>query len=241
MRASGSTLHNEMTNLGGVAPFAVGQAGRILVGQQLGVFVSKKIQSIDVANNKVIVSDTLGPIGNLYPTLEWNLTNAVTLFKQFRFSALLDSKRNFVTQNFTDYFRETQIVRSNKRLDPTLLSPRERLRRYGDPTPGNPAFVTVSGKPESVSNVSEAYLQPGDFVRLRELSATYTLPSSLLSGLRNRVQSVSITYAMQNVKLWTNYEGADPEVVSDAGQFSRFDFLTQPNPKTSILRLNLTF
>ena len=59
--------------------------------------------------------------------------------------------------------------------------------------------------------------------------------------MRNYLSAASITLAMQNVKLWTNYGGADPEVVSDAGGFSRFDFLTQPNPKTTILRLNVTF
>jgi TonB-linked SusC/RagA family outer membrane protein len=241
IRAGGNTLHNELTSLGGQSPFAVGQGGRILEGQQLGVFVSKKIRSIDVANSKVIVNDTLTPIGNLWPTLEWSLTNSVTLFKYLRLSALLDSKRDFFVQNFTAYFRETQIVRSNARLDPTVLSPYERLRRYGDPTPGNPAFVTISGQPETVSNVVDAFTQPGDFTRLREVSATYTLPGSVLSSIRNYVTSASITLAMQNVKLWTRYGGADPEVVSDAGQFSRFDFLTQPNPKTTILRMNLTF
>ena len=241
IRAGGSTLHNELTSLGGLAPFGVGQGGRILVGQQLGVWVSKQIQSIDVANNKVIVNDTLTPVGNLLPTLEWNLTNTVTLFKNFRFTALLDSKRDFLVQNFTDYFLETQIVRSNKRLDPTVLSPYERLRRYGDQTPGNPAFVTVTGKNETVSNVTDAYLQPGDFVRLREVSATYTLPSTMLKSLRGLIQSASVSVAMQNVKLWTNYGGPDPEVISDGGAFSRFDFLTLPNPKTTVVRVNFTF
>jgi hypothetical protein len=54
---------------------------------------------------------------------------------------------------------------------------------------------------------------------------------------------------MQNVKLWTKYEGSDPEVISNSNtgtgeggsQFSREDFLTLPNPKKMILRLNLTF
>ena len=132
-------------------------------------------------------------------------------------------------------------MRSNRRLDPTVLSPYERLRRYGDQTPGNPAFVTVKGKNETVSNVTDAYLQPGDFVRLREVSATYTLPSTMIKSLRGLIQGASVSIAMQNVKLWTNYGGPDPEVISDGGAFSRFDFLTLPNPKTTVLRLNLTF
>ncbi len=241
VRAGINTLHNELTSLGTLSPFPLGGAGRALVGQQLGVFVSKRIQSIDVANNKVIVADTLTPMGNLFPTLEWNLTNTVTLFKNLRLSALLDAKRDFLVQNFTAYFRETQLVRSNDRVDVTKLSAYERLRRYGNLTPGQPAFVTITGKSESVSNVIDAFLEQGDFTRLREVSATYTLPTAWVKGLGQAVQGVSITFAMQNVKLWTNYSGPDPEVNSQTGAFSRQDFLTLPNPKKTVIRANFTF
>jgi hypothetical protein len=49
---------------------------------------------------------------------------------------------------------------------------------------------------------------------------------------------------MQNIALWTDYEGADPEVVSnptEAFGVGRTDFLTLPNPKRALLRLNLSF
>ena len=245
IRLSANTLHNELTSLGKLKPFVLGPAGRALVGQQLGVFVSKKIDSISVANSKVFVRDTLTPMGNILPTLEWNITNTVTLFKNLRFVALLDSKRDFLVQNFTAFFRETQIVRSNLRLDPTALSPYERLRRFGDLTNPSKPFITKSGAAATVNDVREAYLEPGDFVRLRELSATYTLPVSWVKKMRNAIQGASVTFAVQNVHLWTNYSGADPEVVSDprgvGGQFSRSDFLTLPNPKKTVLRVNFTF
>lgn len=245
VRLSANTLHNELTSLGKLSPFVLGPAGRALVGQQLGVFVSKKIDSISVASSKVFVRDTLTPMGNILPTLEWNLTNTVTLFKNFRFAALVDSKRDFLVQNFTAYFRETQLIRSNLRLDPTALSPYERLRRFGDLTNPSKPFITKSGAAATVSDVIDAYLEPGDFVRLREVSASYTLPTSWVKGMRSIVQGATITLAMQNVHLWTNYSGADPEVISNAagigGQFSRQDFLTLPNPKKTVLRVNFTF
>jgi hypothetical protein len=62
-----------------------------------------------------------------------------------------------------------------------------------------------------------------------------------MSRLGNRVTGASVTFAMQNVALWTDYSGADPEVNSQTGAFSRQDFLTVPNPKRSVLRFNLTF
>jgi hypothetical protein len=46
---------------------------------------------------------------------------------------------------------------------------------------------------------------------------------------------------MQNVKLWTDYSGPDPEVNAQTGAFSREDFLTLPNARRSVLRFNFTF
>jgi hypothetical protein len=241
VRLGANTLHNELTSLGSVLPFALGGAGRTIVGQQLGVFVSKKIQSIDVAANKVIVSDTLYPMGNLFPTLEWNLTNTVTLFKNLRLSAGIDAKRDFLVQNWTAYFRETQLVRSNLRIDTLALSKQERLRRFGNLTAGQPAFVTTAGKSATVSDVIDAYLEPGDFIRLRELSATYTVPTRYLKVFRNSISGASVTWAMQNVKLWSDYSGPDPEINSQAGAFSRQDFLTVPNPRKQTFRVNFNF
>lgn len=241
VRLGANTLHNELLSLGGVAPFALGGAGRTIVGEQVGVFVSKKIKSIDVANNKVIVNDLLVPTGNLWPTLEWNLTNTVTLFKNLRLSALLDSKRDFLIQNNTAFFRETQVTVAQNRIDVNKLSAYERLRHYGNLTAGQPAFVTDSGRTATVNDVQDAYQEPGDFVRLREVSGTYTLPNSLLGWTNRRISNLSVTVAFQNVKLWTKYSGFDPEVNSQTGGFSRQDFLTLPNPKTTVVRLNLNF
>ena len=245
IRAGANTLHNELTSLGSgtnlVLPFPLGGAGRTLVGQQLGVMVSKRIESVNTTTNVVTVSDTLAPVGNLFPTFEWNLTNTVTLFKNLRVSALIDAKRDFIVQNFTAFFRETQLVRSNLRLDPTVLSATDRLRRFGNPTSGQPAFVTNKGNAATVNDVIDDYLERGDFVRLREVSATYTVPNSVAKRMRGVVDGASVTLAMQNVKLWTDYSGPDPEVNSQTGAFSRQDFLTVPNARKTVLRFNFTF
>ena len=55
---------------------------------------------------------------------------------------------------------------------------------------------------------------------------------------------MSIGFALQNLGLWTDYEGADPEVVQDPtanNGVGRRDFLTLPNPKRALLRVNLSF
>jgi TonB-linked SusC/RagA family outer membrane protein len=240
IRGAANTLHNELVSLGSVLPFPLGN-GRTIVGQQLGVFVSKNIESIDEASGRVVVSDTLAPMGNLFPALEWNVSTDVTLFKNLRLYAQLDAKADFLIDNNTAFFRETQLVRSNLRLDTLALSRRERLRRYGNPTPGQPAFVTNKGNPTTVNDVRDAYLERGDFVRLREVSATYTVPASLTRKMGGYVTGASVTLAFQNLKLWTDYSGADPEMISQTGAFSRQDFLTLPNPRKTVLRMNFNF
>lgn len=234
-----STLHNELTDLGGVAPFTVGARTRAMKGQQLGVYASRKIKSIDDATGVVVVSDTLEPIGNLYPTLEWSLSNSFTIMKDLRITALLDSKQDFIVDNLRDWYTETLLIHSRRRLDPNLLSRHERLRRYGNEAPGKPSFVTVTGASATTSDVFEAFLQPGDFVRFRELSATYTIPKRFLE--RIRVNNASVSFAMQNLALWTKYEGPDPEVIAQNGNFDRQDFFSLPAPKRGLVRLDFTF
>jgi len=241
IRAGASTLKNELTDLGGIAAF--GTLNRQTAGYQLGSWVSKRIRSINETTGVVTVADTFEVAGNQFPTFEGTLTSTFTLFNQLRISAQLDTKRDFLVYNNTAFFRETQLVRSNLRLDTLALPRLERLRRWGNPTAGQPAFVQENGAATTVNDVRDAYLQPGDFVRFRELGVTWDIPQRFISML-GPVQSASLGFAMQNLKLWTNkgFEGPDPEVISTSGgQFTRDDFLTLPNPRTSVVRLNITF
>lgn len=236
-----NTLHNELIDLGEVAAFNT--LNRFTEGFQMGSFVSKRIRNINTATKVVTVSDTLEVVGNALPTFEASWSNTFTLFKNFRVSTLIDTKQDFLIYNLTDYFRETQLVRSNKRLDPTVLSEVERLRRYGNPTPGQPAFVQENGTPTTVDQARNGFLQPGDFIRFRELGVTYNVPARYLTKLLG-TRTASIGFAMQNVALWTDYPGADPELVSNPNEafgVGRTDFLTLPNPKRALLRLNLSF
>src|SRR5207248_3070502 len=50
---------------------------------------------------------------------------------------------------------------------------------------------------------------PGDFIRWRELSVTYTTPQRLAA--RVGAQDMHLTLAARNLKLWTRYPGVDPE------------------------------
>lgn len=239
-RLGANTLNNTLISLGGVAPFNIG-ANRFIEGTPLGGYSTKRIQNINEATGVVTVDSMLSVYGPVLPTREWNWSNTFTVFRNFRINALLDSKTGHLVFNNTDFFRETQLVRSDNRLDPDKLSPIERLRRYGNPNAGQPAFVQDNGVATTVNEVREAYMQSGDFIRLREVSLTYAMPGSIASRF-GPLNQATFSIAMQNVALWTDYEGADPEVISNLNnQFDRQDFLTLPNPRRLVFKTNFIF
>jgi len=245
VRVGLSTLDSEIRDMGGVAPFlTAGGANRVMVGYQPGVFIGNRIRSIDVASKRVIVSDTAEVIGNTMPTIEGNVSTNLTLFSRLRLYALLDGKAGYYNYNLNDLFRENSLIRSNLRLDPTALSPEERLRRFGDETPGRPPFVRENGTPATINEVRDAYVQKADFLRLREVSATLTVPASWAAYIR--AQGATITVAGQNLALWTKYGGVDPEVISStrsggSDAFNIFDFLGLPPTRRAVVRVNLQY
>jgi len=68
---------------------------------------------------------------------------------------------------------------------------------------GNQYWNTVLG------SLDEAHVHETSFVRFRELSISYTLPSSLLENMFIRSASISLTG--RNLGLWTSYPNFDPE------------------------------
>ena len=239
LRVGMNTLHNEVTDMGAVPAF--GGLNRVEKGWQLGAWRTRKIVNVDTVTGIVTVTENNVFAGNVLPTFEANFSTNLTLKRNLRFYALVDTKQGHKVRNFTDFFRETQLVRSDNRLDTLKLSRYERLRRYGNPAAGQPAFVTeTTGASMTVNDVQDAYIQDASFFRLREMSLTYTLPDRWARMLR--AATASFTIAGQNLAIWTDYEGFDPEVVSNAvALFNRDDFFTQPPVRRAVFRMNLTF
>ena len=254
VRLGFNTLDSKITDMGDVAPF--GTLNRFEEGYEPGMFVGLRIRSIDPNNVTqcgpvtyttpgacVLVSDDFERIGPVLPTFEGNVSTNLTLFRDFNIFGLVDWKRGNYLYNLTDFFRETQLVRSDNRLNPNKLSQLERLRRYGNPS--GAAFVREGVKPNfpstaTVNEVRDGYVQKADFVKLREVSVAYTLPIRYASYLR--AQEATFTVSGRNLATWTEYEGFDPELLSAANSnFGRQDFLTLPPSRQVTLKLNLTF
>jgi len=57
------------------------------------------------------------------------------------------------------------------------------------------------------------YVEDGSYVKLRELSLTYSLPRSLLDGWFNgSVRNANLGIGGRNLLMFTPYDGYDPEV-----------------------------
>lgn len=83
------------------------------------------------------------------------------------------------------------------------------------------------------------YIEKGDFVKLRELSASVRLPRALLFG---HAHDGTFTIAGRNLAVFTNYSGLDPEANGGAqANWSQFDFLSQPPVRLFSARLTFNY
>lgn len=104
----------------------------------------------------------------------------------------------------------------------------------------------VANSPQATSDPnspSTKYLEKGDFLRMGNLTFGYSLPSSLVE--KAKIKSARIFINGQNLLLFTNYSGFDPEVntnkVFNGVPSAGIDYLAYPKAKTISFGVNLTF
>jgi TonB-dependent starch-binding outer membrane protein SusC len=84
------------------------------------------------------------------------------------------------------------------------------------------------------------HVEDGSFLRLKNTSIGYTIPSPITS--RVGVGRARVYAAAQNLLTWTRYTGLDPEVsTSPSNLVSGVDIAVMPQPRTYTLGINLTF
>jgi len=160
--------------------------------------------------------------GTPFPSHGGTLSTEVGFLKHFRLYGLLDGRFGNRLDNSTEQFRCLFGICRGRR-DPT--APLAEQAR---------AVAAVS------YGLETGYFEDASFVKLRELSLTYTPPVEVAH--RIGASGMSVTITGRNLATWTNYTGVDPEL-NDAGQsnFNTADFLTQPPVRYFIARINLTF
>jgi hypothetical protein len=166
-------------------------------------------------------------IGSPTPTHFGAIANTVTLFNRLRLYALVDWRGGNKLLNANEVLRCTGAL--GKGLCDVNINP----QNY------SPQYVAEASVANAFGfNTRSQFIQDASFVKLREVSATYTLPDRFLPG----VKRTSITVSARELALWSDYRGPDPEVSSvNASSIGGSDQGLIPPLSRLTATLNFTF
>jgi TonB-linked SusC/RagA family outer membrane protein len=177
-----------------------------------------------ITPDEVTVASKFEYMGYSQPRDILTVQNGIDLFQhKLHLQALLDYKGGFILYNNTVSFYCQQFLTCYDETHTDVsLDKQARIvaLRYKNPS----------------SN--QGFLENGQFWKLREVSATITLPQRLASSMRAR--DVSLLLAGRNLHTWTAYTGIDPESNYGTGDVQT-DFSTTAPRTYFIARLNLHY
>jgi TonB-linked SusC/RagA family outer membrane protein len=227
----GSTLRNRLVNLGeGIAPIVFNQQQH-RSGYAAGGYWQRPYTYADadgdgrISRTEITRGDTNVFLGSPLPRRELQFAPAVTLFERVRVQALFSHRGGFEVFNSTERFRCAFSQACRDINDPA--TPLDRQARAVAA-----AFLATDA----------GYIEDASFTRLRELSATVSLPERY--ARRAGFTSANIVLAGRNLATWSDYTGLDPEVNSNPTNQQGWvyqDFLTVPPVRVFTARLNLSF
>jgi TonB-linked SusC/RagA family outer membrane protein len=100
-----------------------------------------------------------------------------------------------------------------------------------------PGFTTTS----ILSRQSSQWIEDGSYVKLRNATLKYDLPTKSLPWLKG-ISNISVFVTAQNALVFTKYTGYDPESLSNTGdKAGGFDEGGYPIPRTFLTGMNITF
>lgn len=175
-------------------------------------------------------------LGDPNPAWLGSLLNEFTIAKNLRVRVLLDGSFGNDVMNLSKRIQDLGAASNGRDAERELLP-------YGDPRKLPPGYLA-----RRLSLFGE-YVESGSFVKMRELSATYTFNPRPIRRLF--AQGVDITVAGRNLFVWTDYSGYDPEVnffgqnsgvlgtstAADRG----FDFASYPIPRSWSVSARFTY
>lgn len=162
-------------------------------------------------------------IGDPTPDAYWSLTNEMGIGSRLRLRVQLDGVSGNDVFNFDRRLLETPAFGTGRAYEAELR---------GD---------VPTGYFQARRSIFEEYIEDGSFVKLREVSVSYALPSTLLG--RIGADGMQLTLTGRNLKTWTDYTGWDPETNVGAQRtlVRGFGFATVPIPRTVAFSVTTTF
>lgn len=220
-----STNTSEVLDLGGAPPFTVGFASLgqwVREGYPVVAAFGRKVTNPNAMADPIYADDQyLGPI---YPTFNYGLSTTITFAKRFSVHALAEGAGGHVALNNMPWqaVRRDLWPECNSRQD-LASQPAIWRARCGKPLPDR-----------------EAWIRDADYLKLRNVSVTYQLPSALIPG----ANSTSLTLLGQNLWKWQRHPGLDPELTR-GGTYSvfpaRYEYYQMPPAQLVSLTARVTF
>jgi len=107
-------------------------------------------------------------------------------------------------------------------------------------TPDNPSnrYASIS-RSNTDQYASTYYVEDGSYLRLRTLSLAYRFQPKVLKAIG--ASSLRVEASVDNMHVWTNYSGLDPDVRSSNKLLPGYDRLAYPRPRTYMFGINMTF
>jgi TonB-linked SusC/RagA family outer membrane protein len=232
-----ATADNKVTDLNGAAFLQASTNVRHVVGFPVGAWWVKKVTG-STLNSDGSITDVMCDDGNggtvacgsapvLYagrtlPNFEGSATSTLRFLKNFQFFVMVDSKRGY------------------KKLDGNA---RVRCHIF-DLCQSNwypQGFDLATLGAQTSSSFYSDIINDASFVKLREVSLSYSLPESLASTFRATGATVSI--AARNLHTWTKYPGLDPEGSFQGGSrgFGQWEQDVTPQLMQFVTTIHLSF
>jgi TonB-dependent starch-binding outer membrane protein SusC len=172
-----------------VAPFAAGNTFGFGSG-----FLAPGRSVSEVVNTAIVGANGLPQqVGDFTPGWRMSYGNTFTL-GGFRLFGLIDVSRGGSTINLTDLYFDGSA------------------QLYGD-------SAKAANRLTQFGNGLTPYVQDASFLKLRQVSLTYTLPTNLVGRIPgNRITSARLSLTGYNLWTSTGYDGLDPEVSVNGNQ-----------------------
>ena len=177
-------------------------------------------------NNDVVINDSdRTVIGNPNPSWLFSMNNSLS-YKGFELSVFLQGIAGNKIYNANNIDNTGMAAAYNQTTDV--------LKRWQGEGTSNSMPRAVFGDPNQNTRVSDRFVENGSYLRLKNITLSYTFPKQWLQ--KAQIENARLSLSCENVATITGYSGFDPEVGINGIDQNRY-----PISRTFSLGLNFNF
>ena len=179
----------------------------------------------DLNNDGVINDSDRTVIGNPNPSWLFSMNNSLS-YKGFELSVFLQGIAGNKIYNANNIDNTGMAAAYNQTTDV--------LKRWQGEGTSNSMPRAVFGDPKQNTRVSDRFVENGSYLRLKNITLSYTFPKQWLQ--KAQIENARLSLSCENVATITGYSGFDPEVGINGIDQNRY-----PISRTFSLGLNFNF